>query len=74
MIFALFSVPTSYVCDGAFPVWMLEAQDYDGGGCAWELPAWQAPPDADWRMFCTGVCLDYRNPKGVSFPQRDDGS
>ena len=44
------------MADGSFPVWMLEAQDYDGGGIACGLPLWQAPPGADWRMYCTGLC------------------
>lgn len=55
----------TYVCDGAFPVWMLEAQDYDNGGCAYVLPSDQAPPDADWRIQCTGVCLDSPDPNAT---------
>jgi hypothetical protein len=47
---------------------MLEAQDYDGGGIACELPKWQAPPNADWRMYCTGLCQE-PNPSDVRFPQ-----
>ena len=47
-----FLTPSPRACysDAAFPVWMLEAQNYDGGGIACELPKWQAPPNADWRM------------------------
>lgn len=26
-------------CDGELPTWMIEAQDYDGGGCAYLLPS-----------------------------------
>jgi hypothetical protein len=59
-------------CDGSLPVWMLEAQDYDNGGCAEMLPWWQAPPDADWRMYCTGMCDPSSNPSDVSFPQAAD--
>jgi hypothetical protein len=43
-------------CDGSLPVWMLEAQNYDGGGCAEPLPFWQAPPNADWTEHCMGMC------------------
>ena len=43
-------------CDISVPRWMLEAQDYKGGGCARELPFWEAPPDADWTMVCLGMC------------------
>lgn len=50
---------------------MLEAQDYDGSGCAEELPFWEAPPDADWRMYCTGMCDMSTNPD-VKFPRPDD--
>ena len=63
-------VPVTEDClaDGSFPVWMLEAQDYDGGGIACGLPLWQAPLDADWRMYCTGLCQE-PNPSDVRFPQ-----
>ena len=61
-----------YICDGGFPVWMLEAQDYDNGGCAWVLPAWEAPPNADWRMYCTGMCDPSSNPSDVHFPRTSD--
>jgi hypothetical protein len=43
-------------CDGTVPVWMLVAQDYDGGGCAEILPSYRAPPDADWTPYCIGLC------------------
>ena len=49
-------VTVSIQCDGNLPVWMLEAQDYDGGGCAEVLPFWQAPPNADWTEHCMGMC------------------
>jgi hypothetical protein len=58
-------------CDSAFPVWMLEAQNYDGDGCAEVLPSGEAPPDADWRMYCTGMCISGPNPADVHFPQPD---
>jgi hypothetical protein len=45
------------VCDGVFPRWVLNAQAYDGGGCAEALPFDQAPPNADWTSVCTGMCL-----------------
>lgn len=64
--------PHDYFCDGTFPVWMLEVQDYNGGGCAEMLPRWQAPSDADWRLYCTGMCDPRSNPSGVSFPQAAD--
>ena len=43
-------------CDGNFPGWMLEAQDYGGDGCAYELPWYMAPPAADWTVYCTMWC------------------
>jgi hypothetical protein len=56
------------MADGSFPVWMLEAQDYDGSGIACGLPLWQGlHPDADWRMYCTGLCQE-PNPSDVRFP------
>lgn len=45
------------VCDGVFPKWVLDAQGYEGGGCADLLPIDKAPPNADWTPICTGVCL-----------------
>jgi hypothetical protein len=45
------------VCDGTFPQWVLDAQGYDGGGCAEALPFDQAPKDANWTPVCTGYCL-----------------
>jgi len=65
-----FLTPLTRECfsDGAFPVWMLKAQDYDGLGCAYPLPSDQAPPHADWRLYCTGLCGG-PNPSDVSFPQ-----
>lgn len=67
-----FTVQTRDIaCDASFPVWMLEAQDYHGSGCAEELPFWEAPPDADWRMYCTGMCDMSTNPD-VKFPRPDD--
>ena len=58
-------------CGGSFPAWMLEAQDYDNSGCAEVLPSEEAPPDADWRMYCTGLCDPDANPSDVSFPRAD---
>ena len=43
-------------CDASLPVWMLEAQGYDGGGCAELLPSHEAPADADWTLYCMGMC------------------
>lgn len=53
------AVVTEIYCDGALPVWMLTAQDYDGGGCAEVLPTSAAPPNADWRLYCLGLCAIY---------------
>jgi hypothetical protein len=50
------SVSLHVQCDGALPVWMLNAQDYNGGGCAEVLPSHEAPPDADWTLYCMGLC------------------
>ena len=47
-----------YWCDGYMAAWMLEAQDYQNTGCAYELPFWEAPPDADWTQVCLGLCPD----------------
>ena len=44
-------------CDGIFPQWVLDAQDYDNGGCAEAIPFDQAPENADWTPVCTGMCL-----------------
>jgi hypothetical protein len=44
-------------CDGSVPAWMIEAQDYDGGGCAEVLPTSEAPADADWSPYCLGYCI-----------------
>jgi hypothetical protein len=62
------------------PVWMLEAQDYDGGGCVEVYPSQAAPPNADWRLHCVGMCnradypanQEYRFPRGGSV-RRDSG-
>ena len=63
------TAPEGCWADGSFPVWMLEAQDYDGGGIACSLPLWQGLyPGADWRMYCTGMCRE-PNPSDVRFPQ-----
>jgi len=43
-------------CDGSAPRWMLEAQDYDGGGCALVFPSEEAPANADWTPYCLGLC------------------
>ena len=45
------------VCDGLFPQWVLDAQDYGGGGCAEVLPISQAPPNADWTPVWTGYAF-----------------
>jgi len=49
-------IVTEMWCDGAYPVWMLEAQDYNGGGCVEVYPSHVAPPKADWRPYCVGMC------------------
>ena len=54
---SLFGSSQTIVCDGVFPQWVLDAQDYDGGGCAEALPLDQAPENADWTPVCTGLCL-----------------
>jgi hypothetical protein len=54
-------------CDGSLPRWMLYAQDYDGGGCAHVLPSSQAAPNADWTLYCMGMCAGNPEP----WPPRD---
>jgi hypothetical protein len=44
-------------CDGALPKWMLEPQGYELGGCAVVYPSDEAPSDADWTLYCLGVCM-----------------
>jgi hypothetical protein len=51
------------VCDANFPRWMLEAQP-DGGGCYDRLPAFMAPPGADWTIYCTMWCEPSWPPPG----------
>jgi hypothetical protein len=51
--------------DGAYPRWMLEATGYGVGGCAQALPSNAAPPNADWTMYCIGMCGC--NPNGDTF-------
>lgn len=54
---AFFGSPVHMVyCDGSFPRWMLEAQGYQGGGCAEVLPTSEAPANADWSLYCIGTC------------------
>jgi len=55
-------------CDGSYPVWMLQAQEYAGGGCVEVLPSSEAPPHADWRNYCVGLC----NP--AEYPANQDYS
>ena len=45
------------VCDGLFPQWVLDEQDYEGGGCAEVIPLSQAPPNADWTPVWTGYAF-----------------
>jgi len=47
----------THQCDGSLPRWMIEAQDYNGGGCAEVLPTHDAPPGADWSPYCLGYCI-----------------
>jgi hypothetical protein len=49
-------------CDGTVPTWMIQAQDYNGGGCAEVLPTNAAPPNADWTPYCLGLCT-YGSPE-----------
>ena len=45
------------VCDANAPGWMMEAQpDNARAGCIVILPSDQAPPDADWSIYCTMWC------------------
>ena len=44
-------------CDGALPRWMLEPQGYELAGCADVYPSHQAPADADWTLYCLGMCI-----------------
>jgi len=68
----IFSGPavTGAWCDGAYPVWMLEAQDYDGGGCVEVYSSHGAPPNADWRLYCVGLCnpAEYPANQDYDFP------
>lgn len=52
-----FGTSRAIVCDGVWPQWMLDAQDYDGSGCVEALPFDQAPEDADWTPINTGYGL-----------------
>jgi hypothetical protein len=36
---------------------MLEAGNYEGGGCAEVFPSEAAPPNADWTLYCLGYCM-----------------
>jgi hypothetical protein len=56
----MYGTTTGFQCDGTIPTWMIEAQDYDGGGCAEVLSPWKAPPPplADWTPYCLGMCTD----------------
>ena len=60
-------VTSSLICDGAVPVWMLEEQGYAGGGCAWVLPSSEAPPGADWRVYCTAMCDPAQHPANQDY-------
>jgi hypothetical protein len=53
---SLLGTRTAIVCDGVHPQWVLDARDYDGGGCVETIPFSQAPADADWTPVCTGYC------------------
>ena len=61
-------VVRGYYCDGAAPKWMLDAQNYDGGGCYEVLPEWQKPPNADETLICLGVCLMTPAPEPLGPP------
>ena len=55
------SATGTFQCDGSLPIWMLEAQNYQGGGCAEVLPSHEAPANADWTLYCMGMC-DHMEP------------
>ena len=61
-------VVRTILCDGSLPRWMLEAQDYRGGGCAEVLPISDAPPGADWSPYCLGMCLDMSSQEPLEAP------
>lgn len=61
-LFLFKPVQHTIMCDGSFPRWMLQAQDYKGGGCAEVFPTSEAPPNADWTMICTAMCIDGDQP------------
>lgn len=71
LVVALAPVTREIWCDGAYPVWMLEAQEYGGGGCVEVLPSSEAPPNADWRNYCVGLCnpSEYPANQDYSFGQ-----
>ncbi len=52
----LFPTRSAIICDGVHPQWVLDARDYDGGGCVEVIPLDQAPAGADWTPVCTGYC------------------
>jgi hypothetical protein len=58
---------TERQCDGALPRWMLEPQGYGLAGCADVYPSHEAPPDADWTLYCLGYCIgdipDWKPPR-----------
>jgi hypothetical protein len=59
LVFLIFGGPEVHTaqCDGSVPGWMLEAGDYEGGGCAEVFPSNAAPPNADWTLYCLGYCM-----------------
>ena len=51
----IFLRPTTHQlqCGGSLPKWMLDAQSWPSeGSCGEVLPSDQAPPNADWSMYC----------------------
>ena len=58
LAFLIFNGPivSTIYCDGTSPRWMLEATNYEGGGCAAVLPSETAPKNADWTPYCLGYC------------------
>ena len=59
LAFLIFNGPQVHMaqCDGTAPRWMLEATNYEGGGCAEVLPSEAAPGNADWTPYCLGYCI-----------------
>jgi hypothetical protein len=44
------------ICDGEWPRWVLDAQNWEPNDCVRPIPFDQAPKGADWTPVCTGMC------------------